>query len=59
MSQSSLHEPGGKISVSRRKLAGKRKSQSLYFKFVDPDEREQERYEVYEGALEHMKELSL
>ena len=50
------HSPNGWLNVSRRSLAGKRVDQSLFFKFVDPLEREEERFEVYERALEYFAE---
>jgi uncharacterized protein (DUF362 family) len=45
------HDPVGTISVSRRALAGEHPDHALFFKFVDPEEAEGERYEVYERAL--------
>ena len=52
------HSPLGTIDVSRRVLSGTLTNESLYFKFVDPEEREDERYEVYEQALAHIKDRS-
>ncbi len=37
---------------SRRKLAGDAPEQAMYLKYVDPEEREQERFGVYERGLE-------
>jgi uncharacterized protein (DUF362 family) len=53
------HSPEGTIDVSRRVLAGALKNESLYFKYVDPEERERERFCVYERALDHIKEQNL
>jgi hypothetical protein len=53
------HSPEGRINMSRRELAGYYKNESLYLKFVDPEEREKERFEVYERALEDIKEKKL
>ena len=36
---------------SRRQLSGKRKDSALWLKYVDPEEREGERFEVYEECL--------
>ena len=36
---------------SRRHLSGDRPDQAMWLKYVDPDEAEGERYEVYERAL--------
>jgi uncharacterized protein (DUF362 family) len=44
-------DPSGNITVSRRHLAGDHPEQSMWLKFVDPEEAEQEHYEVYEEAL--------
>jgi uncharacterized protein (DUF362 family) len=45
------HDENGMLRVSRRKLAGKHKNHAMFFKYVDPEEREQEHFEVYEQAL--------
>ncbi len=45
------HSPEGTIRVSRRALAGDRPDHALFYKFVDPEEAEGERFEVYERAL--------
>jgi hypothetical protein len=45
--------------MSRRKLAGGYKNESLFLKYVDPAEREEERYQVYERGLEDIKEKAL
>ena len=43
--------PDGLLEKSRRALAGNHAAESLYLKYVDPDEKEREHYEVYEDAL--------
>ena len=53
------HNNTGKIDASRRVIAGAMKNQSLYLKFVDPEEREQERFEVYEQALDRLSEYEV
>ena len=45
------HSPEGTVRVSRRALAGRRPDQAMFYKFVDPDETEGERFAVYEQAL--------
>lgn len=50
------HAEDGMIRVSRRKLAGKHRNHAMFFKYVDPEEREQEHFEVYEQALAHIVE---
>nr|WP_255603932.1 DUF362 domain-containing protein [Oscillochloris sp. ZM17-4] len=49
------HSPGGTITVSRRELAGGHPDRALFYKYVDPEEAEGERYEVYERALAAMR----
>ncbi|MBN1247459.1 MAG: DUF362 domain-containing protein [Anaerolineae bacterium] len=51
------HDPDGHIRVSRRQLAGENKDHAMYFKFVDPEEKEGEHYAVYESALAHLRTL--
>jgi hypothetical protein len=53
------HSPDGGVPQSRRKLAGPYKNQSLYLKFVDPQEREGEQFAVYEDALEDLGKKGL
>lgn len=48
------HSRDGRINVSRRELAGAHPDRALFYKFVDPDEAEGERYAVYERALAAM-----
>lgn len=45
------------LKQSRRRLSGDRPEQAMWLKYVDPDEAEAERYEVYEKALAHIKDL--
>lgn len=44
----------GTITVSRRELAGMFPDQAMWLKYVDPDEAEGERYEVYEQTLQQI-----
>jgi hypothetical protein len=53
------HAQDGIMRSSRRELAGRHRNHAMFFKFVDPEEREQEHFEVYEQALEHIKALDL
>lgn len=50
-------DPSGNIWESRRKLAGIHPEQSLWLKFVDPEEEEQEHFEVYEDALKDISPI--
>lgn len=45
------HDPVSDLRVSRRKLAGSNPDQALWLKYVDPEEREDERFGVYDHAL--------
>jgi uncharacterized protein (DUF362 family) len=49
------HDRRGTITVSRRELAGAHPDHALFYKFVDPDEAEGERFAVYERALAAMR----
>jgi uncharacterized protein (DUF362 family) len=53
------HAADGIMRVSRRKLAGRYKNHAMYFKFVDPEDRETEHYEVYEDVLDHIRAVGL
>ena len=47
-------DPNGEIGLSRRLLAEADPDQALWFKYVDPDEAEGERFGVYEQTLARM-----
>lgn len=49
------HDPVSDLRGSRRKLAGDHPDQALWLKYVDPDEREEERFAVYDHALMQAK----
>lgn len=51
------NSPVGLAHLSRRLLAGNFKRDSLFLKFVDPDEVENEHFEVYENALRRIEEI--
>ncbi len=51
------HDPDGHIRVSRRELAGNNPDHAMFFKYVDPEEAEGEKYVVYESALAHLRTL--
>lgn len=53
------HSETGRISISRRNLAGKNPHHAMWMKLVDPDEQEGEHYEVYERALQSMQSAQL
>ena len=53
------HNPEGMLRVSRRKLAGKHRNHAMFFKYVDPEEREAEHFEVYEQNLAIIKNLKV
>ncbi|HQE93465.1 MAG TPA: DUF362 domain-containing protein [Anaerolineae bacterium] len=53
------HNTDGMLRVSRRQLSGAHADHAMFFKYVDPEEREQEHYEVYEQALRHVQGLGL
>lgn len=50
------HDPVSDLKVSRRKLAGDNPDQAMWMKYVDPEEREGEQFDVYEYALARAKE---
>jgi len=49
------HDPVSDLRTSRRKLAGSAPEQAMWMKYVDPDEREEERFGVYDHALMQAK----
>jgi hypothetical protein len=53
------HGESSILDVSRRKLAGDKPNQAMWFKYVDPDEVEGEHYEVYEETLEDLEAKGL
>jgi len=52
-------DPGGRVSLSRRQLAGSHPEQGMWLKYVDPQEAEGEHYEVYEHTLQQMQSIGL
>ncbi len=48
------HDTDSNLHISRRKLSGSRPEQAMWFKLVDPEEREGERFEVYEYTLKQI-----
>ncbi len=57
MGEVKWHDKSGVLDRSRRVLSGEHPEQAMWFKYVDPDEQEDEHYEVYERTLESIKEL--
>jgi hypothetical protein len=51
-------DPQGHVGVSRRNLAGGHPEQSLWLKYVSPDEDEGEHFEVYEQTLQQIQSLA-
>ncbi len=51
------HDSEGMLRVSRRKLAGRHRDHAMFFKYVDPEEREAEHFEVYERNLAMIQQL--
>lgn len=49
----------GVLRGSRRHLSGDHPEQAMWFKYVDPEEYEQEHFEVYEQVLSKMAEMQL
>jgi uncharacterized protein (DUF362 family) len=49
------HGPNPQHLGSRRSVSGERPDSALWLKFVDPDETEQEHFEVYEQALPYFE----
>jgi len=49
------HNPSGRLEMSRRRIAGSRTDQSLFLKYVDLDEIEGERFDVYRRSLAAME----
>ena len=47
------HNKVSDLDQSRRKLAGKKPEQAMFLKYVDPEEAEEEHFNVYERGLEH------
>ena len=46
----------GRIGVSRREVAGDHPEEALWLKYVDPDEAEAERFDVYADTLRRFRE---
>ena len=53
------NSPDGLLETSRRSLAGQFGDESIYLKYVDPEEREREHYEVYEDALADLEKRGI
>ena len=50
-------DPSGVLDTSRRILSGKNPEQGMWMKFVDPEEKEGEQFEVYQKTLDDMKNI--
>jgi hypothetical protein len=50
-------DPTGHIGVSRRHLAAEHPEQSLWLKFVSPDEDEGEHFEIYDQTLKQIQSI--
>ena len=53
------HDKDSRLRHSRRRLAGEKPEQAMWLKYVDPEEAEGERFEVYERALAHIEEAGI
>ena len=51
-------DPTGNLNASRRVLSGLHPEQGMWMKFVDPDEKEHEHFEVYQKTLDNMKSVT-
>ncbi len=58
MGEVKWHDKTGNIWGSRRQLSGEHPEQAMWLKYVDPDEKEGEHYEVYERTLSHLPQLT-
>jgi hypothetical protein len=54
MNEVKWHDVTGLFWLSRRVLSGDHPEQAMWLKYVDPDEKESEHYEVYEKTLQTM-----
>jgi hypothetical protein len=45
------HDTDSNLNVSRRQLSGSKPEEAMWFKLVDPEEQEEEHFQVYEHAL--------
>jgi uncharacterized protein (DUF362 family) len=57
MGEVKWHDKSGVLDRSRRVLSGDHPEQAMWFKYVDPDEKEGEHYEIYERTLKRIDEL--
>lgn len=53
------HDTSSILNVSRRDLAGASPDEAMWLKYVDPEEKEGEHFEVYEQTLARLKKLGL
>lgn len=53
------HNESSYLRRSRRKLAGEHPDQAMWLKYVDPEEKEGEKFEVYEATLADLKAKNL
>jgi uncharacterized protein (DUF362 family) len=53
------HDKSSYLQRSRRRLAGERPDQAMWLKYVDPEEKEEEKFNVYDETLEGLKALNL
>lgn len=59
MGEVKWHDPSGTVRASRRVLSGDHPEQAMWMKYVDPEEFEGERFEVYERTLDEINALEL
>lgn len=53
------HDPNGRLSHSRRLIAGPNPDEALWLKYVDPQELEGEHFDIYEKTLQQIKDKGL
>ena len=53
------HDRISDLQGSRRTLSGDKPEQAMWLKYVDPQEEEGERFEVYEHGLAHIQSAEI
>ncbi len=59
MGEVKWHDKSGVLDRSRRILSGQHPEQAMWFKYVDPEETENEHFEIYERTLKSIREMQL
>ncbi len=53
------HDKSGRLGMSRRTIAGNNPDEAMWFKYIDPEDVEDEHYEVYEKTLAEIQAQGL